>query len=45
MEDENFSLEMRGYKREEVDRVLAELRAEVLNLYLELGGTNEWEGR
>lgn len=29
MEDENFSLEMRGYKRDEVDRVLAELRAEL----------------
>ena len=29
MEEENFSLEMRGYKKDEVDRVLAELRAEL----------------
>ena len=32
MESENFSLEMRGYKRDEVDRVISELRAELEHL-------------
>ena len=32
METENFSLEMRGYKKDEVDRVLSELRAELEHL-------------
>jgi len=32
LEIENFSLEMRGYKKDEVDRVLGELRAELEHL-------------